>query len=190
MSKNLDVEIVEENSQGGTMRSRRTVTASVMIGDCDFEVKVGCHMRGMWKSAEGSVFDIGDWVSPTHNIANLSRALSSLVPAFPPVELAGCFHSSLRDLVPFLLGLPRTYARGYCVPPRRGWGGYACCLIGTTGSRALPGSSLPYFSAGTPPYFWSHSNSSLTLILPCQGFLPRPWPSPGKISNLFGMPRE
>jgi hypothetical protein len=46
------------------------------------------------------------------------------------------------------------------------------------------------FEAGTPPYFCSHFNSSRTLIFPCQGFLPRPWPSPGKISNLFGMPSE
>ena len=35
------------------------------------------------------------------------------------------------------------------------------------------------FGAVTPPYFWSHFNSSLTLILPCQGFLSRLWPSRG-----------
>jgi len=44
--------------------------------------------------------------------------------------------------------------------------------------------------AGTPPYFCSHFNSSRTLILPCQGFLAKEWPSPGKISSLFGMPSE
>src|ERR1035437_9854628 len=46
------------------------------------------------------------------------------------------------------------------------------------------------FEAGTPPYFCSHFNSSRTLILPCQGFLLRLWPSPGNTSSLFGMPSE
>src|SRR5579872_7269776 len=36
-----------------------------------------------------------------------------------------------------------------------------------------------------PPYFSSHFSSSRTLIFPCQGFLPRPWPSPGKTSSAF-----
>jgi hypothetical protein len=31
------------------MHSLGTVTASVMIADCDFEVKVGHHMRGCGK---------------------------------------------------------------------------------------------------------------------------------------------
>jgi len=56
----------------------------------------------------------------------------------------------------------------------RGWGGLSCDQLG----------------AGTPPYFCSHFNSSLTFIFPCQGFLARLWPSPGKINNLFGMPNE
>ena len=46
------------------------------------------------------------------------------------------------------------------------------------------------FDGGMPPYFCSHFNSSRTLILPCQGFFARLWPSPGKISNAFGMPSE
>ncbi len=44
--------------------------------------------------------------------------------------------------------------------------------------------------AGTPPYLCSHFNSSRTLIFPCQGFLERECPSPGKINNAFGTPRE
>ncbi len=47
-----------------------------------------------------------------------------------------------------------------------------------------------YFAAGTPPYFSNHSSSSRTLIFPCQGFLPRPWPSPGNTRSLFGIPSE
>jgi hypothetical protein len=43
---------------------------------------------------------------------------------------------------------------------------------------------------GTPPYFCSHFSSSRTFIFPCQGFLARLWPSPGKISSLLGMPSE
>jgi len=46
------------------------------------------------------------------------------------------------------------------------------------------------FDGAIPPYFSSHFNSSLTLILPCQGFLPSPWPSPGKIRSLLGTPSE
>src|ERR1700751_5599142 len=41
-----------------------------------------------------------------------------------------------------------------------------------------------------PPYFCSHFNSSRTLIFPFHGFLSSGCPSPGKISNVLGMPRE
>ena len=46
------------------------------------------------------------------------------------------------------------------------------------------------FDDGTLPYFCSQISSSRTFILPCQGFLLRLWPSPGKISRAFGMPSE
>ena len=62
-------------------------------------------------------------------------------------------------------------------------------------ARRTAGGGCPHINpsqleVGTPPYFCSQFNSSLTFIFPCQGFLPRPWPSPGKISSLFGMPSE
>jgi len=70
-----------------------------------------------------------------------------------------------------------------------------CCVPGPLSEQAPRGETsicLRIFqcSVGTPPYFSSHFNSSRTLIFPCQGFLPRPWPSPGKINSLFGTPSE
>ena len=63
------------------------------------------------------------------------------------------------------------------------------CYAGMTRQRAGPPAphQLP---AGMPPYFCSQFNSSRTLILPCQGFLLRLWPSPGKTSRALGMPSE
>src|SRR6185369_13116112 len=43
------------------------------------------------------------------------------------------------------------------------------------------------FGLRTPPYFCNHFNSSRTLIFPCQGFFPRPWPSPGNKSSWLGI---
>src|SRR5690348_1577447 len=45
-------------------------------------------------------------------------------------------------------------------------------------------------AAAPPAYFCSHFSSSSTLILPCQGLLPRPWPSPGNRSKVQGTPRD
>ena len=43
MSKNLEVQIAGDDFPDGAKRSLRTVMASVMIADCEFEVKVGRH---------------------------------------------------------------------------------------------------------------------------------------------------
>src|SRR5258708_31634426 len=43
---------------------------------------------------------------------------------------------------------------------------------------------------GFPAYFSNHFSSSRTLIFPCHGFLPKLWPSPGKISSVLGTPSE
>jgi hypothetical protein len=59
------------------------------------------------------------------------------------------------------------------------------------GGRGRPPLHFPAYSAvPAPPYFCSHFNSSRTLIFPCHGFLSSGCPSPGKISNVLGMPRE
>jgi len=50
MSKNLDVENRMAKSQDGTMRSRRSVTASTMITRLRSRVKVGRHRVGLWES--------------------------------------------------------------------------------------------------------------------------------------------
>jgi hypothetical protein len=86
---------------------------------------------------------------------------SSLVPAFPPVELAGYFHSSLRDSVPFLLSLPRTYVRGYCMPPlRAGLGGAGCVFLTTNATISFISAHNPQADAESNPYSGSGGNSS------------------------------
>ena len=63
-------------------------------------------------------------------------------------------------------------------------------FLASLGMTGRNGMRWNQFVGGTPPYFWSQLSSSLTLILPCQGFLPRLWPSPGRISRALGMPNE
>src|ERR1700722_20748203 len=41
-----------------------------------------------------------------------------------------------------------------------------------------------------PTYLSSHFSSSRTLMYPCHGFFPRPWPSPGNTRKLCGMPSD
>src|SRR5450755_1616257 len=83
MSKNLDVEIVGKIPRTGRMRSPRTVTASVMIADCEFEVKVGRHNRYCGKVPSGCVIEIGDWRSPAYISLWKSLSLLRLKPGWP-----------------------------------------------------------------------------------------------------------
>src|ERR1700694_5461683 len=64
----------------------------------------------------------------------------------------------------------------------------ACVVTGLRPVKAgrSPASTKPQFVPVTPPYFFSHFNSSRTLIFPCQGFFASSCPSPGKISKSLG----
>jgi len=100
-----------------------------------------------------------------------------------------CMRRATRHRVSTLTSWPPPFYRGRTGHPRaRGIIGSAWPSL--DGRRHPSPNESCQLPAGMPPYFCSHFSSSRTFIFPCQGFLLRPWPSPGKIRSLLGMPRE
>ena len=134
----------------------------------------------------------------TYPSASLSRlGLSYAAPSGLGFGCAGCVFSfglRWRHFISARNPLADAEVKIPSLTPRGGFRDASTALGGPYGPPnsaqhdSLPG--LNQLPAGMPPYFWSHFSSSRTLILPCQGFLSRLWPSPGRISSWLGMPSE